>query len=110
MAERVLRQLVDDLDGSPAVKTVRFAYAGRNYEIDLNEEHAAELNELLAPYLRQARRADGVTPGRGRRSEGERRSPAELRVIRAWAREQGLPVADRGPIAADVVAKYDASH
>src|SRR5512147_954094 len=109
MAERVVRQLVDDLDGSEAVETVRFGYVGREYEIDLNEEHAAALDEAFAPYVEHARRADGVKPRRARPAE-ERRSPEELRAIRRWAREQGLQVSDRGRIAADIVAKYDAAH
>jgi hypothetical protein len=110
MVQRVITERFDDLDGSPAVETVRFGYAGREYEIDLNEEHASELDEALAPYIEHARRADGVKPRRGRRAEEERRSPAELRAIRQWAREQGLQVSDRGRIAADIVAKYDAVH
>src|SRR5512135_2725524 len=109
MAQRVITERVDDLDGSPAVETVRFGYAGRDYEIDLSEEHAAALDEALAPYLEHARRANGGKPARGRRAEGARRSAAELRAIRQWAREQGLQVSDRGRIAADVVAKYDAA-
>ena len=110
MVQRVITERFDDLDGSPAVETVRFGYAGREYEIDLNEEHAAVLDEALAPYVEHARRADGVKPRRARQAGGERRGPAELRAIRQWAREQGLQVSDRGRIAADIVAKYDAAH
>src|SRR5512134_3955691 len=99
MVQKMITELFDDLDGSPAVETVRFGYAGREYEIDLNEEHASELDEALATYIEHARRADGVKPRRGRQAEGERRrGPAELRAIRQWAREQGLQVSDRGRI------------
>ena len=111
MVQRMITERFDDLDGSQAVETVRFGYAGREYEIDLNEEHASQLDETLATYVEHARRADGVKPQRRvRRSEGERRGPQELREIRQWAREQGLRVSDRGRIAADIVAKYDAAH
>ncbi len=110
MVQRVITERYDDLDGSPAVETVRFGYAGREYEIDLSEEHAAELDEGLAPYIERARRANGGKPSRGRRSEGERRSPQELRAIRQWAREQGLRVSDRGRIRADILAQYEAAH
>ena len=110
MVQRVITERFDDLDGSLAVETVRFGYAGRDYEIDLNEEHAAALDEVLATYLEHARAVDQGKPRRGRREEGERRrSPAELRAIRQWAREQGLQVSDRGRIAADIIAKYDAA-
>ena len=109
MVQRLITERFDDLDGSPAVETVRFGYAGRDYEIDLNEEHAAALDEALAAYVEHARRADGVKPRRARPAE-ERRSPEELRAIRRWAREQGLQVSDRGRIAAEIVAKYDEAH
>ena len=110
MVQKVITERFDDLDGSPAVETVRFGYAGREYEIDLNEEHASQLDEALAAYIEHARRADGVKPRRVRQAEGERRrSPEELRAIRQWAREQGLQVSDRGRISADIVAKYDAA-
>ena len=113
MVQRVTTERFDDLDGSPAVETVRFGYAGREYEIDLSEEHASQLHELLAPYVEHARRADEGGERlrrRGRRAEGERqRRPEELRAIRQWARDQGLQVSDRGRISADIMAKYDAA-
>jgi hypothetical protein len=108
MVQRMVTERLDDLDGSPAVETVRFGYAGREYEIDLSEEHAAELDEALAPYVERGRKVDGGKPRQGRRSDGERRSPQELRAIRQWARDQGLQVSDRGRISADIIAKYDA--
>jgi nucleoid-associated protein Lsr2 len=112
MVQRVVTERFDDLDGSPAVETVRFGYAGREYEIDLNEEHAAALDELLVPYLEHARRANGVQPRqrRARKPDEQHRGPEELRAIRRWAKEQGLKVSDRGRIAADIMAKYDAAH
>ncbi len=36
VTQKVTRELVDDLDGSPAVQTVRFGYNGRDYEINLS--------------------------------------------------------------------------
>src|SRR5512143_1936666 len=110
MAQRVVTERLDDLDGSPAVETVRFGYEGREFEIDLNEEHAAALDEALAPYVEHARRANGSKVRRDRRAKGERRGPKELRAIRQWAREEGLRVSERGRIAADVIAQYDAAH
>ena len=111
MVQRVITERSDDLDGSPAVEIVRFGYAGREYEIDLSEEHAAELDELLAPYVEHARGVDGGKPKRrARPAEGERRRrPEELRAIRQWTRERGLQVIDRGRIPADIIAKYDAA-
>src|SRR5512135_2244784 len=65
MVQRLIRERFDDLDGSPAVETVRFGYAGREYEIDLNEEHASHLDEALAPYVEHARPANGSRRGGG---------------------------------------------
>ena len=110
MVQTVITERLDDLDGSPAVEVVRFGYAGREFEIDLNEEHAAALDEALAAYIEHARRVDKPQPRQGRRSDGERRKPEELRAIRQWAREQGLRISERGRIPADILAKYDAAH
>lgn len=113
MVQRVITELFDDLDGSPAVETVRYGYAGHSYEIDLNDEHARELDEVLARYIEHSRRLDEAQPTRQRRTrktEEKHRGPEELRAIRQWAREQGLQVSDRGRIAADIVEKYDAAH
>jgi hypothetical protein len=40
MAQRVEVLLEDDIDGSPAGETVRFAYDGTQYEIDLSSQNA----------------------------------------------------------------------
>jgi len=98
MATKVTVVLEDDLDGGPAVETVRFAVGGADYEIDLNKKNAAAFRKKLAPFIEHARRA-------GRPAGGRERGAA----IRAWANEQGIPVSDRGRIPADVVARYDAA-
>ncbi|MDX6204252.1 MAG: hypothetical protein QOE76_609 [Frankiales bacterium] len=65
MAERRTTSLVDDLNGSAAVETVRFGVGGPVYEIDLNAAHARELRAALAPFIRKARRArPGAAPAR----------------------------------------------
>ena len=106
MATKVTVVLEDDLDGGPAVETVRFAVGGADYEIDLNKKNAAAFRKKLAPFIEHARRA-GRGPRRrvGRPAGGRERGAA----IRAWANEQGIPVSDRGRIPADVVARYDAA-
>ncbi len=110
MVERVVRYLIDDLDGSEAMQTVQFGYAGRSYEIDLSEEHAAEIDEFLAPFVEHGRRVDGG-PERRRRGDVKKppRSQLDMRAVREWARGQGLQVSDRGRVPADIVAKYEAA-
>ena len=106
MAQRVTVALEDDLTGGPAEETVRFAFEGTDYEIDLNAKNAAALRKQLAPYLEYARRA-GRAPGRraGRNVASRQRSGD----IRAWAKEHGLAVSERGRIPARVVEQYQAA-
>ncbi|ROR75995.1 Lsr2 protein [Plantibacter flavus] len=60
MAKRTVVTLVDDIDGTEiapgAGDTVRFGIDGRNFEIDLREETAAELREQLRPFVEAGRR------------------------------------------------------
>lgn len=116
MAQRVNVVLVDDLDGSDADETVSFGLDGVDYEIDLNEEHAAALRDALALYVGHARRVGGRRK-RGQASSsaaasrngggGSGPTPAE---IRAWARENGWDVPERGRVAAEVREAYEAAH
>jgi hypothetical protein len=108
MAQKVQVTLIDDLDGeSPADETIAFAIDGQAYEIDLNAANAASMRDLLAPYVASARKA-----GRGARASTRRTRGGDGRVaeIRAWAREQGLAVNERGRISADLAAKFEEAH
>jgi len=106
-------QLIDDIDGSPATATIEFSVSGKNYIIDLSEQHAAEFNKALAPYIEHARRARrGPANKRKARSSSEaarikRQKNAE---IRAWALENGVTVSKRGQLGQDTIAAYEAAH
>lgn len=87
---------IDDLDGSAAEGTVRFGLDGTEYEIDLNTEHARQLRDALAAYVRAGRRASG---GSRRPARGARRAPGSglnTTEVREWAKAQGIEVKDRG--------------
>ena len=106
MAQRTQVLFVDDIDGSEATGTVRFGIGGTEYEIDLSQAHKDELAAAVGPYVAAARkvavaRRPARTPRPARHDQSE---------VRAWAREQGLKVSDRGRIPADVLAKYEAGH
>ena len=103
VAQQLIRQYIDDLDGSAASGSVRFALDGREYEIDLSDENAAKLREVFAPFVAAARRAGSGRPGRqagasSRPSSASGRSRQELVEMRSWLREHGYPVSDRGRI------------
>jgi len=87
MAQKVTVALEDDLTGGPAAETVRFAFDGTDYEIDLNTKNAAALRKHLVPYLEHARKA-GRAPGqRAGRTAASRQRPGD---IRAWAKSAAL--------------------
>jgi hypothetical protein len=104
MATKVTIALEDDLDGGPADETVRFGLGGMDYEIDLTKKNARAFRKQLAPYVEHARRA-GRGPRRPRTSSSRQRSGG----IRAWAKDQGIAVSERGRIPASLVAQYEAA-
>ena len=107
MAQKATVVLEDDLSGGPAEQTVRFAFEGIDYEIDLSAKNAAAFGKQLAPYLEHARRAGRAQSRRpGRTAAGRQRSGD----IRAWAKEQGLAVSERGRIPASVLEQYQAAN
>ena len=108
VAQHVQTRLVDDLDGSDAVETVTFRVDGTEYEIDLNDEHAAKLREAFARYVAAGRRAGGSSAPR-RQSAAPKRSRGDLGEVRAWLAEHGYPVKERGRIPDAWVADYDST-
>lgn len=110
MAQRVNVVLVDDLDGKDADETVSFGLDGSNYEIDLSSAHAQELRDSLERYIKAGRKSGGSgRRGKGRRSGGAS-SGTSAADIRAWARENGFDVPDRGRVSAEVREAYAAAH
>ena len=112
MAQRVNVVLVDDIDGSDAVETVSFALDGVDYEIDLSEKHAGELRNAVSLYIGHGRRTGGRRRS-GRRSSGSaaaNHDGASAADIRAWARENGWDVPERGRVSAEVREAYLAAN
>jgi hypothetical protein len=106
VAQRTQVLFVDDIDGSEAAGTVRFGIGGTEYEIDLSQAHKDQLTAAVGPYMAAARK---VTSAR-RPVRGPRPVRHDQSEVRAWAREQGLKVSDRGRIPADVLAQYESAH
>lgn len=109
MAQKVNIVLVDDIDGSAADETVSFSLDGVAYEIDLTDEHAAALREALAPYIGHARKVSASRRASSARSVAAP-GGASAKVIRAWARENGHDVPERGRVSAEVRAAFEAAH
>jgi hypothetical protein len=101
--------LVDDLDGSPAERTIRFAWDGVAYELELSKKNALALDKVIRPYVAAARRARGTRARRGA-GAGSRGSKRDLGIVRDWAGQNGFPVSTRGRVAQTVIDAYDAAH
>ena len=119
MAQKVQVILVDDVDGGEAAETVSFALDGVSYEVDLSEKNSSALRDALAPWVGHARRVGGRSAGGRTRSAGtsgrSRSSSAsagkhDLGDVRAWARDNGFTVSDRGRVSSEVLAAYDQAH
>src|SRR5450755_4620521 len=110
VAQKVQVILTDDLEGGEADETVAFAIDGVSYEIDLSEANAEALREALARHVQAARRIGG----RVTRPSGVKARPANQRVdlsqLRAWARDNGYQVSDRGRVSSEVHAAYETAH
>ena len=108
MAQKIETLFIDDIDGSEAEGTVRFALDGAEYEIDLNAKHADALRKSLAKYIDAARRSGAARrPARsGRRSSA---SGVNTTEVREWAKAQGIEVKDRGRVPAELVVRFRAA-
>ena len=106
MAQKITVALEDDLDGGPADETVRFGLGGTDYEIDLSTKNADAFRRQLAPFIEHARRTSRGQRRRSGRAASNRERSAD---IRAWAKDQGITVSERGRIPASVVEQYEAA-
>jgi Lsr2 len=109
MAQKVQVILVDDLDGGDAEEQVSFSLDGVSYEIDLSADNAEALREAIAPWVGHARRVGGRSRGRAA-ARGRAAVKADLGEVRAWARENGYQVSDRGRVSSEVMSAYEGAH
>jgi uncharacterized membrane protein len=116
MAQRTVIRLVDDLDDTEIVdgagETVNFALDGREYEIDLTNDHADELRAALDRYARAARKVGG-RQRRARATATVAKAAASVdyspQAVRAWARANKIDVSPRGRIPQSVVDRFRAA-
>lgn len=115
MAERVVRQLIDDIDGSEipdgAGERVVFALRGTEYQIDLSKSNVAKFEKTLKPYIEAGSKLRGRSVRRTKSVGSTGPSGKEqLAAIREWARSSGYEVSDRGRIKAEIVEAFEAAH
>ncbi|MGW7387046.1 histone-like nucleoid-structuring protein Lsr2 [Streptomyces sp. NPDC054794] len=110
MAQKIVTVYSDDLTGaeSDEVSTHRFSLNGINYEIDLNPDSYDKLDAALRPFIDKGRKVGRTKEtGRARRDAAAGPSAEE---VRAWARQNGYEVNDRGRVPKEIRDAFDASH
>jgi Lsr2 len=88
-------------------ETVRFGLDGHEYETELCTMHVRAFEKMTQEYQTHARRQTS-----SRVHKETPRTPARrkrLGEIRAWARENGMEINNRGRIPDEVTRKYEAS-
>lgn len=106
VASKTLVILEDDLTGGKADETISFALDGVSYEIDLSTKNADKMRKGLAQFIAASRRVGGRSAkGRGAATGGKQ----ETQAIRAWAKDQGLEINDRGRVSAQIREAYEAA-
>jgi len=109
MAQRVVTELVDDLDGGKAEETVNFAIDGVEYEIDLSKQNASNLRKGLNDYVSKGRRIGGRSK-RGTASGPSSTDRSQIQAMREWAKGRGMKVSDRGRVSREVSAAFENAH
>jgi len=82
---------------------VQFGLDGVHYEIDLSAKNASRFRKQLAPFIEHARRAGRRATGRPGRTAASRQRSGD---IRAWAKDHGIAVSERGRIPTSVQQQY----
>ncbi|HEX6756808.1 MAG TPA: Lsr2 family protein [Propionibacteriaceae bacterium] len=103
MATKVLTTLQDDIDGSEATQTIRFALDGIEYEIDVSDRNANRLRNSLKDFIAHGRKVGG------RRGKLASSGQVDTKAVRKWAEANGIEVSTRGRIPTDVVERYRAA-
>ncbi|MFC4498451.1 MULTISPECIES: histone-like nucleoid-structuring protein Lsr2 [Streptomyces] len=116
--QKTIITLVDDLDPSgetEADETVTFGLDGVTYEIDLTSENA----HVLRSRLKEFKQAGRVVKTSGKRASQSTATPAgdgatysrhqggvDPAAVRAWAKQQGLKMPERGRVPKEVKEAY----
>jgi hypothetical protein len=112
VAQKVI--LVDDLDSSEGDDVARreFSLLNRTFAIDLSEANQRRLTEALQFIEEVLERSREVKkPSRRKTADTSPRLRGyTLTDVRAWAREQGIEVPERGKLPDEVIEKFIAAH
>ena len=99
MAERVIRQIIDDIDKSEIAEgegeRIEFTFRGVAYQLDLSNANVAKLEKALAPFIDAATSASSGIEG-STSAAAERPSPRRRRAAKKTAKRSRRPIALSG--------------
>jgi hypothetical protein len=115
MAERVTRQVIDDIDGTDITdgggETIEFSVRGVSYRIDLSTRNLSKFDKALTPYINAAVQVSGDQRPRRRRATNSRSTKSKpgtsTSAVRAWATENGYTVSPRGRVPREVLEAFE---
>jgi hypothetical protein len=105
MAKTLVEVLVDDLDGTEAVESVRLGWNGQWRQLELSEKNLAALSKAIDRFWDAGRPTKSEAGGRRRGSAGT--GGRDPRAIRVWAAENGIAVPARGRIPREIEDRYN---
>lgn len=111
MAKSFTVHTIDDLTGEilgDDAKNIEFVWIdGKKRQLDLSPENHQALIDLMAPYVNAAQ----VATGKAAKKPITTRTRAKTGTteIRAWARQHGYTVSDRGRIPEEIMDAYEAA-
>jgi hypothetical protein len=112
---QIIETVTCDLCGEETddATAVTLGWGREQWELDLCPRHNAELSAQFDEWTSKGRRASG---GRSVRSNGSGSgsgsgsgATTDANAVREWAKSNGFKVGDKGRIAADVRAAYEAA-
>jgi hypothetical protein len=110
MAKETITIVRDDLDGSEGASSYKFGWGNDQYEIDLTDKNAKELQDFLGKYIEKAAKVTARLPRQASTSSTRSGSnKEELQKIRQWAKDNGYDVSERGRVAQNIQDAYHAA-
>jgi hypothetical protein len=117
VAERIVRQLIDDIDGSEIPEgggaRIEFSVRGVEYAIDLSAVNTAKFDKALKPYIaaaQQIRRASQPRKPKATSAPAAALTGEQSAAVRDWARNNGYEVSSRGRIRTEIIEAFEAAH
>jgi hypothetical protein len=113
MAKETKVIIRDDLDGTEGASSYKFGWGDSQYEIDLSDANAKELEGFLTKYIDVAAKVTARLPRQASASSARSSSSSnkeELMKIRLWANDNGYKVSGRGRVSGEIMDAYKAAN